>query len=179
MAVKTKAKDRRLNMFYSLGAAVVIIGALFKINHWSVPGVPFIDGTFLLAIGLSTEALIFVVFAFDPPAGDYEWEKAYPELMDGELVTRKTSAQANTSLEGGNMSKKIDELLKDARIDAELVTGLKHSFEKLGHSVDALNQSTEDAKNVSEQLNTLSGNLTSLNNVYGGMLTAMNGKKNG
>ncbi len=176
MAAKTKSKDKMLNMFYSLGAAVVIIGALFKINHWSIGP---LDGTTVLAIGLISEAIIFVIFAFDPPAGDYDWEKAYPELADGEPIARKAAVQADKTVEGGNLSKKLDDLLKDARIDAELVTGLKHSFEKLGHSVDALNQSTEDAKNVSEQLNTLSNNLTSLNGVYGGMLSAMNGKKNG
>lgn len=176
MAAKTKAKDKMLNMVYSLGAAIVILGALFKINHWSLGP---LDGTIVLAIGLIAEAVIFVIFAFDPPAGEYDWEKAYPELIGGEAVARKSSVQAQPELEGGSLSRKLDDLLKDARIDAELVTGLKHSFEKLGHSVDALNQSTEDAKNVSEQLNTLSGNLSSLNTIYGGMLSAMSGKNNG
>ncbi|MFV0238262.1 MAG: gliding motility protein GldL [Flavobacteriales bacterium] len=179
MAAKTKKKDKMLNMFYSLGAAVVILGALFKINHWAVPGLPFLDGTVLLAIGLIAEALIFIIFAFDPPAGDYEWEKAYPELVDGTPVSKKATRHAEPELEKDSLSKRLDELFKEARIDAELVTGLKHSFEKLGHSVEALNQSTDDAKTVSEQLNVLSGNLSSLNGVYGGMLSAMSGKNNG
>ncbi|MFV0530259.1 MAG: gliding motility protein GldL [Flavobacteriales bacterium] len=179
MAAKTKAKDKTLNMVYSIGAAIVIIGALFKINHWYIPGVPFLNGTFFLALGLIMEAVIFFIFAFDPPSGEYDWEKAYPELVDGGPVERKVAVKAEAEVEGGSLSKKLDDLLKDARLDAELVTGLKHSFEKLGHSVDALNQSTEDAKNVSEQLNVLSGNLSSLNNIYGGMLSAMSGKNNG
>lgn len=177
MAAKTKTKDKMLNMVYSLGAAVVILGALFKINHWSVGP---LDGTVVLAVGLIAEAIIFVIFAFDPPAGEYDWEKAYPELAD-EDDTKVKSVTPRISVEEAkeSMSQKLDELMKDARLDAELVTGLKHSFEKLGHSVNALNQSTEEAKSVSEQLNTLSGNLSSLNKIYGGMLSAMNGKNNG
>ncbi len=174
MAARTKAKDKVLNMIYSLGAAIVILGALFKINHWSIGP---LNGTIVLAIGLIAEAIIFVIFAFDPPAGEYDWEKAYPELMDEKSRRRKTAMQAEMELERQSLSRKLDDLLKDARIDAELVTGLKHSFEKLGHSVDALNQSTEDAKAVSEQLNTLSGNLSSLNTIYGSVLSAMSGRK--
>ncbi len=177
MAAKTKAKDKMLNMVYSLGAAVVILGALFKINHWALGP---LDGTLVLAIGLIAEAIIFVIFAFDPPAGEYDWEKAYPELLgEEEAKARKLTPRVSLEDAKESMSQKLDELMKEARIDAELVTGLKHSFEKLGHSVDALNQSTEDAKAVSEQLNTLSGNLSSLNKVYGGVLSAMSGKDNG
>lgn len=79
MALKAKNKDKILNMVYSLGAAVVILGALFKINHIEIGP---LTGSVVLGIGLIVEAFIFVVFAFDPPGADYEWEKAYPELLD-------------------------------------------------------------------------------------------------
>lgn len=65
--------QRIFNYAYSLGAAVVILGALFKLLH--VPGADF-----MLILGMGTEAVIFALSAFDEPAKDYKWEKVYPEL---------------------------------------------------------------------------------------------------
>jgi len=64
---------RFFHVFYSLGAAVVIIGALAKLNHW--PG-----GSLILAIGLGTEFLVFLISAFDRPVKDYSWEDVFPVL---------------------------------------------------------------------------------------------------
>lgn len=65
--------QRFFNFAYSIGAAVVIWGALFKILH--LPG-----GNMLLSIGMGTEVLMFVLTAFDRPPREYEWEKVYPQL---------------------------------------------------------------------------------------------------
>lgn len=65
--------QRLFNYAYSIGASVVIVGALFKLLHW-----PFAD--FILIVGMGTEAAIFFLSAFDEPAKDYKWEKVYPEL---------------------------------------------------------------------------------------------------
>lgn len=65
--------QRIFNYAYSLGASVVILGALFKLLH--VPGADF-----MLILGMGTEAAIFALSAFDEPAKDYKWEKVYPEL---------------------------------------------------------------------------------------------------
>ncbi len=65
--------QRIFNYAYSLGASVVILGALFKLLH--VPGADF-----MLILGMGTEAVIFALSAFDEPAKDYKWEKVYPEL---------------------------------------------------------------------------------------------------
>ena len=59
------------------GAALVIVGALFKIEHW-----PF--ASVFLVIGLSTEAIIFFFSAFEPPHEDPDWSLVYPELATGE-----------------------------------------------------------------------------------------------
>ncbi len=176
MALKSSKKDLRLNMVYSLGASIVIIGALFKINHWTIPFLG-IGGTEVLAFGLITEAIIFIVFAFDPPAGEYEWEKAYPELIDSSAVGKRFITNESQLIEEKLLSEKIDGLLKEALIDAELLRGLKESFEKFGDCVNKLNQSSEHAKKVSQQLSNLQENLTSINEVYEGMLSAMNSKK--
>lgn len=65
--------QRFFNFAYSIGAAVVIWGALFKILH--LPG-----GNTLLCIGMGTEVLMFVLTAFDRPGRDYHWEEVFPVL---------------------------------------------------------------------------------------------------
>ena len=65
--------QRLFNYAYSIGASIVILGALFKLLH-----APMAD--FILIIGMGTEAVIFFLSAFDEPAKDYKWEKVYPEL---------------------------------------------------------------------------------------------------
>ncbi len=78
MVEKFLSKDqgkRFFQFFYSFGAAIVLIGALAKINHW-----PYGMGTILLTIGMITEVLVFIVSAFDRPAKDYSWENVFPVL---------------------------------------------------------------------------------------------------
>ena len=75
-----KLSKNAMNMAYGLGASVVIIGALMKIIHQDLGP---ITGNTMLTIGLVTEALIFALSAFDPPAEDYAWEEVYPELAGG------------------------------------------------------------------------------------------------
>src|SRR5574344_268781 len=65
--------QRFFNFAYSIGAAVVIWGALFKILH--LPG-----GNTLLCIGMGTEVLMFVLTAFDRPENQYKWEEVFPVL---------------------------------------------------------------------------------------------------
>ena len=77
---KSRFGQRFFNFAYSIGAAIVIWGALFKILH--LPG-----GNILLSIGMGTEVLMFILTAFDRPSKDYEWERVYPELSDGEEET--------------------------------------------------------------------------------------------
>ena len=62
-----------MSKLYGFGAAIVIVGALFKIQHW--PG-----ASLMLIIGLSTEALIFIFSSFEPIHEDPNWELVYPEL---------------------------------------------------------------------------------------------------
>ncbi|MDH6353820.1 archaellum component FlaC [Dysgonomonas sp. PH5-45] len=64
---------RFFNIFYSIGASVVIVGALFKINHWR-------GGTEILMIGMIAEAVIFFISAFDLPAREYKWDRIFPRL---------------------------------------------------------------------------------------------------
>lgn len=67
--------QRFFNFAYAIGAAVVILGALFKILHLS-------GGNMLLSIGMGTEVLMFILTAFDQPPREYKWEEVFPELKN-------------------------------------------------------------------------------------------------
>ena len=71
--VKTKHYKNFMSKLYGWGAAVVIIGALFKINHYQYADV-------MLIIGLSTESVIFFFSAFEPPHVEPDWSLVYPQL---------------------------------------------------------------------------------------------------
>ena len=193
------------NLVYGLGAAIVIVGALFKIQHW-----PF--ASIILTVGMIVEALVFTWSAFEKQSDDLDWTVAYPEL-DGGDKKKKVKETAE-----GVLTKKLDSLLKEAKIDGALVTSLGDSIRDLNsaavgmggsagasqkysdqmaqaaaqmESINSLytaqlesasrqaeiNQDTiENATKLKEQMESLASNLSSLNGVYGGMLSAMNNK---
>jgi gliding motility-associated protein GldL len=202
---QSKSGKKLMNMVYGLGAAVVIIGALFKIMHW-----PY--GNLMLIIGLVTEAGVFAVSAFEKVDDDLDWSLVYPELAGGAASGGKKESPE------GLLSKKLDQMLKDARIDGELITSLStsiSSFEAaakgMAPTADGMNatkkyseemamaaaqmeslnslykvqvESTsrqtevnervaENAEQLKAQMEHLTTSLSSLNGVYGGMLSAM------
>ncbi|MCC8146708.1 MAG: gliding motility protein GldL [Bacteroidales bacterium] len=79
---------RFFQAFYSIGAAIVIIGALAKLNHW--PG-----GTFLLTVGMVTEFFVFLISAFDRPSKEYQWDRVFPVLDTGEESDRPDFKNGN------------------------------------------------------------------------------------
>ena len=85
--------QRTFNYAYSIGASIVILGALFKLLH--LPGADLI-----LIIGMGTEATIFFLSAFDEPAKDYKWERVYPELGPSEEEVELAEKQPRRRMEG-------------------------------------------------------------------------------
>src|SRR5215212_4898977 len=77
--VRSKSYKTFMSRLYGWGASIVIVGALFKIQHWPLSG-------FFLVLGLGTEAVIFFFSAFEPPHEEVDWSLVYPELagMHGE-----------------------------------------------------------------------------------------------
>jgi gliding motility-associated protein GldL len=214
MSLLTK---KQMNFAYGMGAAVVIIGALFKITHLEFG---FITGNLMLTIGLIVEAGIFALSAFEPVDEDLDWTLVYPELANGEARKKTTKAEAPSNAEG-LLSQKLDAMLKEAKIDGELMASLGNSiknFEGAAKSImptadamvstkkyseeltlaasqmESLNslykiqlqsasrnaqineEVVENNIKLKEQMQSLTSNLSSLNNVYGGMLSAMNNK---
>ena len=118
---QSRAEKKFMNMAYGLGASIVIIGALFKIIHFELGP---LTGNVMLTIGLVTEAIIFAISAFESVDDDLDWSLVYPELAGGQ---KKDKDMAPKDAEG-LLSKKLDELLKDAKIDGELMASLGDSI---------------------------------------------------
>jgi gliding motility-associated protein GldL len=203
---------KAMNFAYGMGAAVVIIGALFKLMHW--PG-----ASLMLIVGLGTEALIFGLSAFDPVDKELDWSLVYPELAGGEAKERGKKEDPKEA--HGLLSQKLDAMLKEAKIDGALMESLGNSIKNFEGAAKAISPTVdsvastkkyaEEMTKAASQLETLNGlyqvqlqsaernakindevaennlklkdqmqsltsNLSTLNNVYGGMLSAMSNK---
>ena len=202
---QSKSTKKIFNMAYGIGAAIVIVGALFKIQHW-----PY--GSLILTIGMIVEAIVFFISAFDAVEEDLDWTKVYPELGD---------ADGEGAGVNGMLSQKLDNLLQEAQVDTELMTNLGNSIKSFHTAAEGLsvasesisstvkyneqvelaatqmeslnglyqvqmensnkqaelnNSMIENSELLKEQMESLASNLSSLNGVYGGMLSAMSSK---
>lgn len=160
---QSKASKKFMNMAYGLGAAIVIIGALFKITHMEFGP---LTGNLMLTLGLVTEAIIFALSAFEPVESDLDWSLVYPELAGGKAVKRDRKEETEPS---GLLSKKLDDLLKEAKIDGELMASLGESiknFEGAAKSMSSGANGIEASKKYSEELSLAAAQMESLNSLY-------------
>lgn len=109
---------------YGIGASVVIVGALFKIQHIQGAGI-------MLGIGLGTEALIFFLSAFEPRHAEPDWSKVYPELAEEYEGPPASRSRSN----GESVTKKLDHMLESSKIGPELIESLGMGMRKLSDSV--------------------------------------------
>ena len=209
-ALKKRLKGKvAMHMLFGLGGAVVIIGALFKILHLEFGP---ITGGLVLGLGLGTEALIFTVAALSTGEIKEEHEDFVKKVKGGSSKTASGSGEQG-------LSSKIDEMLKEAKLDVTLMNNLTRSIKNLEASAQSLTpaaeaasssasygeqlvkasqkleqlnqvyatqisssgnnaafneQVAENAAKLKQQMEALSSNLAALNQVYNGMLNAMN-----
>jgi gliding motility-associated protein GldL len=130
----TKKGKIVMNFIYGIGASIVIVGAMFKIMHW--PG-----ANEMLIIGLSTEALIFAISAFDPPAEDLDWTLVYPELAglpaEEDEQRRGEKVSGNIVLKD-SITQELDKMLAEAKIGPELLESLGESIKRLSENTNQL-----------------------------------------
>ena len=124
------------NTVVCLGAAVVLLGALFKITHW--PG-----ATAMLVIGMLTEAALFAMFGILPPHRDYHWEKFYPGLdvapgSEHDLEGHDFDSENAEPVQGGSITDQLDQALEEADLGPELIENLGNNLNKLGQGLDTL-----------------------------------------
>jgi len=155
---------------YGIGAAVVIVGALFKILHLA-------GADQMLMVGLLTEAVIFFLSAFEPPHPEVDWSKVYPELAEDFEGPVNAPRISNRPAAGGDSPiLKIDEMLKTAKVDQNLLdnlgkglTNLADSAKKMNTLSDAAVATNEYAKNVQSA----SSSLAEMNKSYGSAMKAV------
>ncbi|CAI8428668.1 gliding motility protein GldL [Flavobacteriaceae bacterium] len=151
------------NMVYGLGAAIVIVGALFKIQHW-----PY--GSEILTLGMIVEAAVFTYSAFERQKGDLDWSLVYPELSGGSAKSKK----AKEDTPEGVLTKKLDTLLKEAKIDGALVKSLGDSIQNLNATAASMDGSVGASKSYNEQMAKASAQMESLNDLYKSQLESAN-----
>jgi archaellum component FlaC len=140
---------------YGLGAAVVIVGALFKITHWK-------GADLMLTIGLLTEAAIFTISAFEKPHQEPDWTLVYPELSGLDPKETKKSVKG-----GLGVTQQLDKMLEDAKIGPDLINSLGNGFRSLNENVIGLKDlSSAGSKEYAGQVERMTKNLSSLNSVY-------------
>ena len=157
----TEAKWYKFMMpkLYGWGAAVVILGALFKIEH--LPG-----ASYMLIAGLGMEAIIFFFSAFEKVHVEPDWSLVYPELahmQDPNSVKRP--------------AQQLDDALERAKIDNELVESLNECLRSFGESAKQLNETISSASGISEynsQIQEGVKNMNALNSLYELQLQASN-----
>ena len=157
MAILSK---KVMGFLYGMGAAVVIVGALFKLQHW--PGADL-----MLIVGLLTEAAIFALSAFEPVEKDLDWSLVYPELAGGEAKAK--DKKENPADAQGLLSQKLDNMLKEAKIDGELMASLGNSiknFEGAAKSISPTVDAMAGQKKYAEEMSTAAAQMEALNNLY-------------
>ena len=189
--IKSKGFKYLKNFIIGVGAAVVMVGALFKIMSWE-------GADYMLIAGLCTEAFLFLLLGILPPEKDYYWEKLYPglerynsqisPLTAGESAARKElDAQVVEGKLGGmldelqSMSKSLGSLKALQEVDfsetSQQLKTMNSFYSRMNDAMQTLNDTVEDTAMYKENMSSLNRNLNSLNSVYGNVLNAFSVKE--
>ncbi len=161
--------DKLVPTIYSAGAAVVILGALAKIQHWDFGGP-------LLTAGLGTEVLIFLLYALQTLTQstdkDPDWTRVYPELADdysGPAISRSSAPSSN-------ITAKLDNMLDNAKISPEIFDSLGKGFRNLSETVGKitdLTDATVATNDYAKNVKSASTAINDMNKSYGIAINAM------
>lgn len=141
---------------YGWGASVVIIGAMFKINHWK-------GGTEVITLGLITEAIIFFFSAFEPLHEELDWTLVYPELAGlsdpDEIENFKDSRVIESE---GRSVDRIEEILGQTGVDSESISKLGEGFERLNKAAHGISDISKATVATNEFVSNLQGAASSV-----------------
>jgi gliding motility-associated protein GldL len=170
---ESKKWKKTMNFIYGVGAAVVIVGALFKILH--LPG-----ANIMLSVGLLTEAGIFTISAFEPVHSEPDWSLVYPELAGGEPTDRKGKS--------GSVSQQLDSMLTQAKVGPELIESLGSGLQSLSTNVKdmasmssaavATTEYAESASKAASNMNSISENSSVVSDSLGTFSSSLSGVLN-
>jgi gliding motility-associated protein GldL len=163
--------DKVLPTLYSAGAAVVVLGALFKIQHWD-------GGSEMLTIGLGTEAVIFLLYAVQtfaqPVHREPDWTRVYPELGDDYAGAGVTTGR--TVAVGNGLTAGMDQMLADAKISPDIFENLGRGFRNLSDTVNRMTDLTDATVATNEyahNVKSASAAINDMNKSYGVAINAM------
>lgn len=151
-----------MSKVYGWGAAVVIIGALFKILHWRFANE-------MLMVGLFTEAFIFFISAFEPVKEEIDWTLVYPELAG-------MDAKGNKIEDKKSITKELDKMLEEARIEQSMVNRLGDGLRSLSENVGKMAVASDAAvatNDYTEKVKLAANNITQLNSSYSTAIKAI------
>ena len=157
-----------MGYLYGWGAAIVIVGAMFKIQHW--PGA----GPMLVA-GLTIEAIIFFFSAFEPIPHETDWSLVYPELRgehghgDHDAHAASSSLAKVDAEEEKSLTAQLDEMLEEAKIEPELLASLGDGLRSLSAQTSQLNSLADSSVATNEYIDSLrsaSNNVSKLSEQY-------------
>jgi len=162
--LQTERGKRFIHFAYSFGAALVILGAMFKLLHF-----PF--GNEMLFIGMVTEVIVFILSAFDTPVRDYPWEQVFPALGNGQaaeqstdspdILTQGTSTSHSTSSSFAGMQQ-----YPVSEASATALPHAPHGTTEYRSSADDLSLFSTQADTYEKQLGNLNRTLSGLNSLY-------------
>ncbi|WP_400192508.1 gliding motility protein GldL [Hymenobacter sp. B81] len=165
--------DVLMPKIYGIGAAVVIVGALFKIQHW--PGADL-----MLIIGLSTEAVIFFLSSFQPTPKDPDWALVYPQLAEGyDPSTGDNSFAADNS--GKGLTRKLDDMLKDANVTPDAIKSLGEGLNRLSTTtaqLGTLGDATNATDEYTAKVRSAANSLERINDAYSNTVEAITAMSN-
>ncbi len=156
---KVKGFKRYLHFASCFGASIVIVGALFKIQHW--PG-----ANIALIAGLGTEAILFILFGIDIPHEEVDWTLAYPELagMGHEEIHHEDEEESNLPV-----TAQLDNLLADAKIGPELIESLGTSMRSLTDTagkISDISNATVATNEYVDSVKSAAKNVSQLSDTY-------------
>jgi len=149
---------------YGIGAAIVIVGALFKIQHWEGAGA-------MLTVGLLTEAVIFFLSAFQPQSHDVDWTRVYPQLADDYTGPKAAIVPNAPSLTGD-----LDKMLRDANVTPATISTLGQGLNRLSETTAQmadLSDATAATKEYTSKVRTAAGSLERINEAYASSVDAI------
>jgi gliding motility-associated protein GldL len=157
--VQTSGWKNFMAKLYGIGASIVIIGALFKIQHWPWAGL-------MLTVGLCTESIIFFFSAFEPLHEEVDWTLVYPELAGipdeepGSSMRSVGGGRFTAGIGGGGGGgslalSKFDEMLERADISPELFQKLGVGMKKLSEATSNINAMGDVSAASAKYMNTI------------------------
>lgn len=169
----TKTRFDYINFAYGVGAAIILIAAMFKFLGWNYANEIFI-------VGLTSEAIVFLISAFQwkTSSSTYRWENLFPQLVNDQVDENEkiniregfNDYYKNTEA----VTRSVETLEKSIKNLALVSEGLADSVKKISVQMSKLENSSQ---NYEEELSQLKNRLSQANLYYSEMLDLVEDKK--